>query len=179
VTPLSDLQRLRLLLEDMPAAEHELAIASGTDAEFFVSNPPVREDSEEVRVDGVVQQSPADYIMGPKRDRIRFVTAPSEGAKVELLYARETFSDDELEAFLELAGADWAEGTIGHVYKAGVLALDSVLRGSATALDFSVGGGQAPGELTSVFDRLIRWRAVLSQQLAAESARPMLVEPSE
>lgn len=176
---LSDLEHLRKLIEDEPAWEAETATAAASETEFFVSNPPVSEASEEVRVDGVVKATPADYVIGDRLDRIIFAVPPGADAQVQVSYARQTFADEELDAFLELAGADWAPGTVGRIYRAGVLTLDALLTGAATALDFSPGGGDAPEQLTTIFDRLVRWRAVLSQQLAAESARPFLITPTD
>lgn len=174
---MTTLEHLRNLLEDNPAPEHEISIATGDESEFFVSNPPITNGV--VKLDGLVQTLGVDYTIGLVSGvaiKIVFNSLPVAGTKVEIEYTRQTWTDAELLAYLGLATIDWAGSPVGIVYQAAILALDSTLTGAATALNF--GAGDENADMASVFDRLTRLRAVLSGHLAAEARRPLLLAPS-
>ena len=174
---MDELAHLRKLLDDDPAFEQEVSTALGDELEFLVSNPPIT--AETVRVNGAAQSSPGDYDVVDVNGvpaKVVFVSPPPADARVEVSYTRQTWSDDELQSYLDLAAVDWAEQA-GKVYRAGIMAIDGLLTGAATALDF--GPPQEGGvEMTSVFSRLITLRSTLAQALASEGARPFVLDPS-
>jgi hypothetical protein len=84
----------------------------------------------------------------------------------------QTYTDAALDFYLAEAGRDYAEPR-QVVYRAAVLALDSMLTGAATALNF--GAGAENFDMASVFDRLTRLRAIAASET---TARPGVYAPS-
>jgi hypothetical protein len=169
---LTELQLLRLLLEDNPAPEAEVATSAANETEFMVSNPPIGTGSETVRVDGIEKASPADYDVAASRDRIVFVTAPGVNKKIEVEYTRQTWPDEELDAYLVWAAADWDDNSVEKVRQAGVYAIDTLLVGAATGLNFQA--GDISEDLVSVWQRLIQLRQEWSIWLEQRFDRPSL-----
>lgn len=171
---LSDLEHLRKLLDDDSASEHEIAIASGAESEFYVTNPPMTAGSAVVKVDEDVKVLGVDYTIGERADRVIFAAPPAEGSRVEIEYTRLTWPDSELEHYLTVAGLDWPAAP-GLIYKAAIYALDGLLMG-ASAVGGTGGGDEAP-ELAAVGDRLLRLRAALAGELVEQGRRPLTFEP--
>jgi hypothetical protein len=172
--PLTDLEWLRRILEDVLSEEAEAATADGESREFRVANPPIAAGTLTVFKNSVQLATPADYLLLPDARTIRFATTPNVNDALLFKYANLTFDDAELLHYLAVAALDWDSQT-GRVYRAAVLALDSLLTGAATSLRF--GAGSEERDLPSVFDRLAQWRAMLAQELAAQAARPALFDP--
>jgi hypothetical protein len=83
-----------------------------------------------------------------------------------------TWDDAELGHYLLQAAETWtADRHI--VYQAVVYAIDSIMMGAATALNF--GAGQENFDMVSVWQRLQQWREMIVQWLETEAAQPALV----
>lgn len=148
---LTDIQWLRKLVEDEPVEESEISTADGVESDFFVSNPPISVGTEAVKVNGAATTA---YTVVQQR-AVSFVSPPPANAQVLIRYTRQTFTDDELDHYLGIAGGEWTSQA-GRVYRAAVYAIDSLMAGAATALDF--GAGAESFSMTSVWARLQQLR---------------------
>jgi hypothetical protein len=172
-TPASDLAWLRDLLEDDPKQEIESVTGDGATRLFTLANPPTLPGTLTVTLDGAEQEQGIDYTL-PDAQTVVFTDPPAAGAHVVLAYRRQTWGDDELGRYLAAAGSNWDE-QLPRVYAAASMALDSLMTGAAAALDFGAAGERF--ELSTVFDRLARWRALIAVTLSDEAARPKTFEP--
>lgn len=173
----SDLARLRALLEDVPGWQVETAAGTGSNRDFYFANPPaLQTPALVVALNGVVLATPADYVVSTERDRVTLTTAPPAGSMVAMKYARQTFNDDELLGFLSEAAVDWPAG-VGRTYRAAAFALDTLLMGVATALNF--GAGAETFDVAGVHERLERVRAQFAAELSRQAARPAVLAPVE
>lgn len=163
---------LRRLVSDVSLIKVDLITAPGGVTEFFASNPPIL-DPVTVTVDGV-PVDPSEYTVTDSS--IVFDSAPAAQAQITFRYARTTFSDDELEGYLAVA-AEQYDDDLEIVYRAAILALDTVLVGAGTALD--VGSGQETLALSSIFNRLTDLRTAWVAELTAQEARPRTFIPAE
>jgi len=164
----TDRQWLRQLLEDEPSTMLDSTAASGTDTDFYVGSPPITAGSVTVAVNGslITSFTIVDAAV------VRFASPPAEGASVTIRYGRQTFADVDLDFYLSQARLDYSE-LRQIVYRAAVLALDSLLTGAATALPF--GAGSETFDMVSVFDRLTKLRSIAASET---TARPSVyVEP--
>jgi hypothetical protein len=155
--PMTSLQWLRKLLEDEPSTEMDIAYGDGEDREFVVSNPPAT--SEVVRLNGVPQALNTHYVMIVRNSQpigIRFNAAPAQDARVDIEYTRQTWGDTELATYLTGAEQNWITGSVESVYAAACYAVDTLLMGAATALNF--GAGEESYDMVSVWQRLVQLR---------------------
>jgi len=147
---------VRNLLEDLPSEEVESSTTDGATSTFYVGNPPINPTSlVVVSVDGTARVQGTDYTVQGS-NRIAFVNPPPVGANVVIQYTRVTFSDSDLDHFLTEAGREFSE-LRPRVYRAALLASNALLYGASTALDF--GAGAERFEVTTIFDRMSRFRA--------------------
>jgi len=58
----------------------------GVTTTFYLANPPVEEESEEIYVDGVLQTKGTDYTIDYETGQINFTTAPPSGATITANY---------------------------------------------------------------------------------------------
>ena len=153
---------LRRLLEDLPLFEADSAAGDGTRTEFAVTKPPITTDSAVVSVDG---QAVTAFTV--ERDAVvRFTTAPAAGANVVIAYQRQSFADDELDFYLEQATVRFADSD-HQVYRAAIYAIDALLMGTATALNF--GAGAENFDMVSVHTRLVALRNMYLEQILREA----------
>lgn len=157
-----ELAWLRRLLGDQQVPQIETAVASGADTDFYVQTPPITSGTVTVTIDNV----PNVAFTVLQERAVRILPAPVAGAAVVIAYERQTFTDAELNEYLGYAGANW-EGP-SKVYQAAVYAIDSLLMGAATALDF--GAGAEAYNMTSVWSRLSQLRALYVDWLNSDSA---------
>ena len=160
---------LRRLLEDEPSREFETAAADGATREFRLANGPPLEGSLTVAVDGAATTA---YTQ-PEPDTVRFIATPAADAQVTFRYSQQTFSDAELDHYLGEAERDWGTAGGAQVYRAAMYAVDALLAGGATAINF--GSGNESFDMASVFDRLLRLRSSFAAALAGEASRPALL----
>jgi len=172
---MTELEHLRALLDDAPTFETDIATSVGGTTVYQVRNPPLT-DSAEVRVDGVQLTRDASFFITDGGKTITSHSPWPPGATITIRYTRQTFTDAELAGYLALASAEY-DTHVGRVVAAAVFALDTLLTGSASALNF--GAGSETFDMVSVFDRLARLRAMLLQTLADERLRPRLFAPVE
>jgi hypothetical protein len=152
---------LRRLIGDLALTEAELITAPGGTSEFFVSNPPIA-GAPTVSVGGVPQTTPGGYSYTTYS--VSFPAPPSAGSEVVIRYGRTTFDDVELESYVTSAMTDHGYVQVNHiVYRAAISAIDTLLVGAATSLDF--GSGQETFSLSSVFTRLMALRAMFQTWL--------------
>src|SRR4051812_23012631 len=134
---MTDLERLRGLLEDEATDEVEVATGDGSTTVFAVRNPRAADDpTTTVSVDGADLVRGVTFFVTDNGRTITLVPAPPAGAQVIIRYRRQSFTDAELTDYLARAALDWGAGTVGLIYRAGLLALDTLLLGTATAVDF-------------------------------------------
>lgn len=167
---LTDLQWLRKLIEDELTTENESSAASGAETTFFVGNPPII-GTPTVGVNGVPKQNPADWTNTSRY--VVFGTAPAANATVTIQYDRQSFTDDELNHYLTQAQLDFDDQRL-YVYQAAVYAIDSMLLGASTALNF--GAGAENYDMVSVWNRLTKLREMYMTYISdAASNDPVLV----
>lgn len=164
---LTDLEWLRKLIEDEPRMEVETAAASGTERDFFVANPPIVTGSVAVAVNGLTLAETEFSVVDNRI--IRLVTVPALDAQVTIEYSHQTFSDRELEHYLTQAKLEFADQRY-YVYRAAMYAIDTLMVGLATALDF--GAGAETFNMSSVHARLSQMRASYAQHLTEGDDRP-------
>lgn len=162
---------LRKLLEDDPAAEYEASTADGEQIDFYAANPPMSGDVT-VRLNAGAQSTPADYLVSEDARYIRFNVAPAADARVELTYFRQMWPNEELQHYLDQAALEWDEDRF-RVYQAGIYAIDSLMMGAATGLNFTE--GRQNFDIVSVWDRLQRLREILETYLETAGAAPALI----
>jgi hypothetical protein len=144
---------IRALIDDRGNPEVEISNANGTQTEFFVAAPPI--STATVTVNGAPLTPGTDYTIPPTNDEVILTTPPAINSQVVVRYVRQTFSDDELNGYLDSAGQDFVKDR--HiVYQAAIWAVDTLLSGTATAFDF--GAGQESFQFSGVFSRLIQLR---------------------
>ncbi len=168
---MSELEHLRVLLEDVPRRKLETVVGDGISATFSVGAGPIL-----ANVTAAIDGSEAVPTWEPGGDDLTFSPAPVAGAMVVFSYTRSTWSDAELAHFLALATEDH-DRPVERVYRAATLAVDTLLKGAASALSFGEGGDRF--EVADIFDRMSRFRAMLATELARQEARPRIVEPTE
>jgi hypothetical protein len=102
----------------------------------------------------------------PSADEVIFLAPPGAGAAVMIRYTRQTWTDNELEGYLEEARSEYVQ-TRHVVYRAGILALDTMAPGLAIAFDF--GAGEETFSYTKAFDNLMtlrdKWEQWLEQNV--------------
>ncbi|HNT74394.1 MAG TPA: hypothetical protein PKH77_05175 [Anaerolineae bacterium] len=100
---LSDLERLRLQIQDRPrlALRESLDVGDGITTTFLTQLHPVLDGSETVLVNGVPQVAGINYTFTYALGAIEFVVAPGSGHPVVCTYQWAAFSDAELEDLLE------------------------------------------------------------------------------
>lgn len=149
---------LRKLLDDTGSLELEHMTASGQQTEFFVRAAPINTGGPlAVQVAGQTMTQGADYTVGPESDSIILTDAPPLGSSVTIRYTRQTWPDTELTMYLSQAATEYfADRHI--VYKAGVYAIDTLMSGAATAMDF--GEGQQYFRFSGTFDALSTLRSI-------------------
>jgi hypothetical protein len=160
--PDSELGWLRRLMEDAPAVEVETAVGDGVERLFLVRNPPMTATSEVVTVNGATQDLGTDYTITAEADGVLFVTAPPLNATVTIQYSRQSFTDDELTQYLTQAALDYTS-TRNRVYQAAIYAIDALMVGAATALNW--GAGAESFDMVSVWERLQRIRELFQMRL--------------
>jgi hypothetical protein len=156
---MSELTWLRRLVEDQARTEVEQAVASGQETRFYLSNPPVT-GNVVVAVDGVTKTADADYFVEDAR-LVRFALAPNAGSNITIQYDRQTFTDEELTEYLTAAALRFTG--VAQIYTAAIYAIDSLLVGAATALDF--GAGAETYNMSSVFARLQSLREMYMERV--------------
>jgi hypothetical protein len=159
---MAELDWLRRLMEDAPAVEIESAVGDGVEKLYNVRNPPMTAASEIVIVNGTTLATPAGYVVTQELDGVVFATAPAAGHQVTIQYSRQTFSDAELSEYLTQAGA-YHTSEPNRVYQAAIFAIDSLMIGAATALNW--GAGAENYDMVSVWQRLQQIRSLFQQRL--------------
>lgn len=157
---------VRKLIEDTPLARVEQMVAPGGTPEFYVERPPMIDGTVSVLLNGADQVLGADYTVEDAGRTIRFSAAPPADAMVTVKYSRQRFSDDDLKVFLDASDAA-AETDAARVYGASVAAIDTLLLGAATALDF--GAGAETFGMSSVFNRLMQLRSLYESRMDDEN----------
>lgn len=101
---LTDLQRLRLKIQDRVRLSLEEVLGIGNDARTRYRTPmsPIVIDSEEIRLDSDVQEPEVDYVIDNALGLITLTAAPPTGVQVIASYQWSIFSDEELLDFLEV-----------------------------------------------------------------------------
>lgn len=163
---------LRRLLDDMGSLEVDQMTASGSQTEFFVRAAPINTNgSVAVQLAGETLDLGSDYVIGPEGDSIILDDPPALGTSVTVRYTRQTWADDELNLYLTQAATEYvADRHI--VYKAGVYAIDTLLAGTATAMDF--GEGQQYFRFSGMFDALTSLRTIWQAWLAENAQQGQL-----
>jgi hypothetical protein len=139
---------LRRMCDDLAVTEADIIQAPGVSTEFFVTSPPIVQ-MPMVSLAGIPMFSPGDFSWTSYS--IIFTVAPPAGQMITVRYSRTTFDDVELESYITAAQEEYIADR--HVvYKAAIYAIDTLLTGFASALDF--GSGQESFSLSSVFTRL-------------------------
>ena len=148
---------LRRLLDDMGSLEVERMTASGNQTEFFVRAAPINSAGQlAVQVAGQTMTQGTDYQLAPEGDSIILTDTPPLGASVMVRYTRQTWADDELSLYLSQAALEYtADRHI--VYQAGIYAIDTLMSGTATAMDF--GEGQQYFRFSGMLEALTSLRA--------------------
>jgi hypothetical protein len=159
---------LRRLLEDVPRVKLDSAYADGERTDFYVTNPPAANTL--VAVNGQLKALATDYDLIDDRG-VRFLVAPATDAQVVIQYERQTWPDDELDHYIEQALQEW-DLDRHVVYRAAIYAIDTLLIGLATGMNF--GAGAEAFDIASVFARMQQLRALFLQQLAAAMDEPSL-----
>lgn len=126
-----------------------------------------------VTLNGSPQTAGTHYTQ-PDVATVLFAAPPPASAHIVMTYSRQLFQTLELESYLAVASEDH-DRQVERVYRAGILAVDSLLIGTATALSFGAAGSKA--DMPSVFDRLATLRAAFAAALAGEAARPRVIQP--
>lgn len=174
VEPAKSIIWLRKLLEDPPVTESEIAVADGKQLVFAVSNPPMIAATIFVGINGTLQKEGTDYTVDPSFTKIVFPIgkAPPAEAQVEIQYNRQTWSDEELDHYLEQANTEWyAERHV--VYQAFIYAAETLLMGTATGLTF--GSGDEKFDIPSVYERLVKRVDKVREWLEMQKDEPYMV----
>lgn len=167
---LTDLEWLRKLIEDEQTTENESSAASGSETTFFVGNPPII-GVPVVGVNGVPKAEPADFTHTARY--VAFTAAPAANSTVTIQYERQSFPDAELEHYVEQAKLDFSDQRL-YVYQAAIYAIDSMLLGASTALNF--GAGAENYDMVSVWNRLTRLRDMYAKYISDAADRdPVLI----
>lgn len=166
---------LRKLLEDTPRVATETATADGNERSFYVSHELLMlEPPPTVLVDGVVQVREAgDYTITAERDGIILSVKPVVGTIVNVRYFHQSWEDDELDIYLAAAANMYSDDQ-EIVYAAAIFAIDTLLVGASTALNF--GAGAESFDMVSIFNRLVQLRAVFQQHLDANLSSGLLIQ---
>jgi hypothetical protein len=154
----TELEWLRRLVEDSGTRKVERLVASGVETDFYVQNTPVVDASVLVTVEG---EPGEDYEVVDGRI-VRFSDPPPEGTDLAIYYEWRAFSDEELDFYL--AQAAMVRTGAAKVYQAAAYAIDTLLLGAATALDF--GAGAETYNMSSIFQRLTGLRTAYEERIA-------------
>lgn len=129
---LSDLERLRLQIQDRPrvALREVLGYGDGAELNFLTQLHPVAAESEAVTVNGVLKTPGTDYTLDDAVGLLTFTVAPATGAAVRVTYRWSTFNDAELEDLLAQHGS---------VRRAAIAALEMLLADSERFLKYTFG----------------------------------------
>lgn len=165
VPPAKEIVWLRKLLEDPVAYQQELVSATGTQLVFLVRNPPIVKGTDKVYVNGLAKVNGTDYTIEEGRKIVFKAPAPGLDEEIQIEYGHQTWEDEELELYLEQANKEWYQER--HVvYQAFIYAVESIMFGLATGLNF--GSGDEKFDIASVYTRLTervdKVRAWLEQQ---------------
>jgi hypothetical protein len=156
---------LRRLLDDRGTPQLEQAVASGQQVEFFVRAPPIV-GQPTVLVNGV---STTEFTVDSYGDEVILSTAPPLGTSVLIRYIRTTWPDEELSDYLNSAASLWGQNQSSLVvYQAGIYAIDGLMAGSATAMDF--GEGLRDFRFSQTFGELLQLRTYWQQQVDDKGA---------
>jgi hypothetical protein len=167
--PMTDMAWLRKLLDDEQSMQAEIVEGDAATQTFMVRNPPVPDsDATTVTVAGQPMARGSDFIVSDGGRSITLLgTPPGNGVAVVIRYPSQLWTDDELETYLaeaalkvgvaRTATATGPEtGRQEYLYRAGVMAIDTLLSGTATGLNF--GAGSETFDVASVFQRLMDLR---------------------
>ena len=174
MAPLTPLELLRRLLDDNGAREVEESTAFAGQVEFFIAAPPMLLPPV-VTVNGIVISESGNWSVPATLDEVIFAAAPGEGRTVGIRYAQQTWTNQELETYLEEANTEYVEAR--HViYRAAILAIDTLMPGMALAFDF--GEGAENFSFSSTFSRLMQLREMWEKWLEenAEEGRLYIQE---
>lgn len=165
---MTDLTWLRKLLNDTNTSEVEVTDGNGTTTTFLVRNPPVPDDdTTKVTVAGEQLARGSEFYVTDSGRSITIPAAPADGAQIVITYSSQLWDDDELQTYLQEATKhrDPLLERPNYIKTAGIMAIDTLLSGTATGLDF--GAGAETFNISSVFQRLMAlrdaWRAQLTQ----------------
>lgn len=94
------LPKIRRILHDSGAPEHEEFLGDGIATDFYLTATPIGTNSEEVYLDGTLS---TEYTLDNTFGKLVFTIAPAENVVIKVLYTSYIFSDLELVEYLEEA----------------------------------------------------------------------------
>lgn len=173
---LSDLQRLRLRIQDRVkvSLEESIGLGDGSRTRYLIQMSPVAAESEEIKVAGTPLVREVGYEIDNGTGLVTLTAAPDAGDEIIASYEWSVFSDVELEDFLLL---------YTDVTRAAIAALKSVLADHDRFIKYqfgqeSVDRSGARDAIKDLIDRLeddIRGRARLIKANTPE--RQNLITP--
>jgi hypothetical protein len=100
--------RLKILDRPQVVLDERVGTGDGSKTVFKIRHAPVVDGSEVVIVDGSQMVSGEDYELDCPTGKLTFTEAPSDGLSISASYEFVTFTDSELQAFLDGAGGNLA-----------------------------------------------------------------------
>jgi hypothetical protein len=140
------------LLENVPHLQRQAFTGDGATTTFILRSAPVLALPMTVIVNGAPVVSGTGWTFNANAPReLTFAEPPGLGAAIQLQWFNTLWDQYELAYYQRQARLDYFDDR-GVVYQAALYALDVVLLGAATALNF--GSGQENFDFQSVFTRL-------------------------
>jgi len=105
---MATVEELRLKILDRPQVVLGERVGTG-DANrdvFRLLRVPVMQNSVAIYLDGVVKTEDTDYVLNYATGKLTFTSAPGDGVSITADYEFATFSDIDLENFLENSGGN-------------------------------------------------------------------------
>lgn len=97
---MTDIELVRTLISDSLQYGVAQAVGDAITTEYLLPNATVYPDSETVRTDGTIRTSPSEYTIDESLGLITFVSAPANGADIEITFKYSLLSDDQIEAIM-------------------------------------------------------------------------------
>ena len=155
----TDLQQLRKELADPYKSAFDENIGDAETTIYKLSHGSVKDDSFKVYVADDLKTLTTDYTIDQEEGVITFVTAPADGASIEVTYNFSAFSDTELNNFLV------SEGSVNGAL---LLCIDILLMDASKRFDYAI--GKADLKPSQVFNNLKDLRGIIATKVSNEAA---------
>ena len=155
---MATVEELRLKILDRPQATvgERVGTGDGIVDVYKLSRCPVMLDSAAVYLDGEKKTETTDYVLDYATGKLTFVSAPGDGIVITADYEVATFSDSDLEAFLDSSGS--------NLSLAAGLALTSLVADRSRLVTWS------RGDMKIDYDRLRKDLSEVARRFYAQGA---------